>query len=412
MRKEILAGISTFFTISYLILLYPKILSEGGIDFGSALTATILTITASTLFLALYSNFPVLLAPGLSVGPFLVYSLILKQKAPWETVFGLVFWAGFVLFLLTIFRIRQKILQYLPLPVKISAIAGIGLYLICVGLKDLGFPENPLFTIQNGVVLFGLSLFFTLYYLQIGGAFIISILSCWLLGNLFGFSEFDGLFALPHLPKETFFHLDFLTPLHFEWLGALLTIVLICLFDTSASLSVLAKLSGNLDKQGNIKNVNRIMLPDGLGAMFGALLGTGSLAYTVESSAGIKAGGRGKITAITAALCCLVCLFFLPLFKSIPLFATTPVIFAIGIFMTFEIKQIQWENYTESIPSLITLFTIPIAFSIYLGFALGFVSYVILKGLKGEYKEVHPVCWALAIIFAMHLSWSLGTAQQ
>lgn len=404
MRREFLAGLSTFFTAAYLILLYPKILSEGGIDFGSALTATILTIVLSSLFLALYADFPALLVPGLSVGPFLVYSVILKQGTSWQTAFGIVFWAGVIIFLLTLFKVRQKILLHLPPSIKSSAIAGIGLFLICVGLKDLGIPHENVFTIPIAIALFGLALFFILHHFQIGSAFLITILVCWLLAIPFGLASYKGIIDLPSSLSPTFFQLNLW--LNFEELGTLLTVILIALFDSSASITVLSKLAHKLDEKGHIKKVNRILIPDGIGSMLAALLGTGTLSYALESTAGIKAGGRHKWTAITAAAACLLGLFFYPLISSIPLFATTPVMLAIGIFMALEIKQIQWRSTTESIPAIITLFTIPIAFSIYRGFAFGFVSYALLKALKGEAREVHPVCWALAVIFAAHLFWA------
>jgi AGZA family xanthine/uracil permease-like MFS transporter len=409
MRKEFLAGLSTFFTVAYLILLYPKILSEGGINFGSALTATILTITASTLFLALYADFPTLLAPGLSVGPFLVYSVIQKQHATWQIALGIVFWAGLVIFLLSLFKVRQKILLHFPSAMKSAAIGGIGLFLICVGLKNLRILDQTLLTIPNGIALFGLILFFTLHHFKIGAAFLVSILACWILAIPFDLASWHGLAALPSSLSPTLLHLNLLSSLEFEWLGTILSVILISLFDTSASLTVLSKLAHKIDQKGHIKKINRIVIPDGPGSMLGALLGTGTLSFTLESSAGIKAGGRTKITAITAAVCCLIGLFFYPLISSIPLFAITPAIIAIGIFMTLEIKTIKWGKFTESVPAIITLFTIPITFSIYLGFAFGFVSYAMLKALEGEWKEVHPVCWTLAIIFAAHLSWASAT---
>jgi len=411
MRKELLAGLSTFFTVAYLILLYPKILSEGGIDFGAALTATVLTIVASTLFLAFYADFPALLAPGLSVGPYLVYSVIQRHHATWQIALGIVFWAGVVIFLLSIFKVRQKILLHLPSSIKSAAIGGIGLFLICVGLKDLGIPHQPMLTLTNGIALFGLLLFFTLHHFKVASAFLIAILSCWILAIPLGLSSWHGFAALPASLSPTLFHLDLLSPLNFEWLGTLLSVILICLFDTSAGLTVLSKLAHKVDQNGHIKNIDRIVIPDGPGTMLGALLGTGTLTFTLESASGIKAGGRTKITAITAALCCLVGLFFYPLISSIPLFATTPAIIAIGIFMALEIKSIRWGRFSESIPAMITLFTIPITFSIYLGFAFGFVSFALLKAVKGEWKEVHPVCWTLAVIFAAHLSWALSTNQ-
>ncbi len=384
-------------------------MSEGGIDFGSALTALVLTIAASSLFLALYADFPALLVPGLSVGPFLVYSVIQKQGASWQTAFGLVFWAGFILFLLTLFKVRQKILLHLPSSIKSAAIAGIGLFLICIGLKDLGFPHEHAFGPPTAIAFFGLLFFFVLHYFRIASAFLLTILLSWMSAIVFGLASFKGLVALPSSLAPTFFQLNFL--FGFEWLGTLLSIVLIALFDSSGSLTVLSQLAGRIDKKGRIQQIDQIMVPDGLGSMLGALLGTGTLSYSLESSAGIKAGGRNKWTAITAAICSLIGLFFFPLISSIPLFATTPVIFAIGIFMVLEVKGIQWKKTAESIPAAITLATIPITFSIYRGFAFGFVSYVILMAIQGKLKEVHPICWTVAIIFAVHLFWALATKQ-
>ncbi len=404
-RKELLAGLSTFFTIAYLILLYPKILSEGGVDFGSALSATILTIVCSSLFLAIFADFPALLAPGLSVGPFLVYSVILKQGASWQTAFGLVFWAGLIIFLLTLLKVRQKILLHLPNSIKAAAIGGIGLFLICIGLPNLGFPHQSAWNLPTAIAFFGLALFFTLYYFQITSAFLLTILTCWVLAMVFGLAHFDGLVSLPSSLLPTFLQLDLFFEL--KWLGTLLSIVLIALFDSSASLTVLSKLAGKIDEKGQIKNVDRTLIPDGVGSMLGAILGTGTLSYTLESSAGIKAGGRGKWTAIIASIACLIGLFFYPFISAIPLFATTPVMLAIGIFMALEVKNISWKSLGESIPAIITLVTIPLTFSIYQGFAFGFVSYAIVMAIQGKAKKVHPVCWAIALIFAAHLLWSI-----
>jgi len=413
-RREILAGLSTFFTVAYLIVLYPQILRDGGIDFGAALTATILVMVLATLFLAIYANFPAVLAPGLTVGPYLIYTIIQKQHATWQTALGIVFWVGLGLFLLTQLKVRQKIIVHLPPSIKYSAIAGIGLYLICVGLKDLNifipqtvfFHLGPLITGPNAIAFFGLILFFILHRFQISSAFLISILVCWVLGLSFGLAVWKGTFALPASLSPTFFKLDFLTPLQPEWIGALLSVLLISLIDSTAALTVLSKLAHKEDEKGYIKNINRILLPDGTGSMVAGLLGTGSLSYTLESSSGIKAGGRTGLTAIIAALCCLFCLFLYPLISSIPLFATAPALIAIGIFMAAEAKAVKWRDPTESIPALLTLVTIPLMFNIFQGFVFGFISFVLLKAITGRWKEVHPICWGLGIVFALHLIWT------
>ncbi len=404
-RREILAGLSTFFTMAYLLLLYPQILKDGGIDSGAALTATILIIVIATFFLALFANFPAVLAPGLSVGPYLVYSIILKQHATWQAALGMVFWVGLILFLLTLFKIRQQIIFHLPQSIKSSAIAGIGLFLICVGLKDLQIltPDPQILSPQNYIAFLGLALFLILHRLRFPSSFLITILTCWILGLLFHLTTWNGFAAMPPSILPTLFQLDLWTPLHPQWLGALLSVLLISLFDSTASVTILARLSHKLDTHNHIPHLNRILTPDGLGSMLAALLGTATLSYTLESSSGIKAGGRTGLTAITAALCCLLCLFLYPLISSIPLFATAPALIAIGVFMAQEAKNLKWSDFTESIPALATLITIPLTFSIYYGFALGFISFALLKALSGRYKEVHPLCWILSAIFALHL---------
>lgn len=413
MRREFLAGLTTFFTVAYLIVLYPQILSEGGIEFGAALTATISIMVIATLFLAIYADFPAVLAPGLSVGPYLVYSVILKQGASWQTALGIVFWVGLLLFLLTLFKIRQKILLHLPPAIKSSSIAGIGIFLICVGLKNLGilipapllFKIGPLFSEANAIAFAGLALFFILYRVGISSAFLIVILGCWALGLALGLAEWNGVFAMPANLSPTLLKLDFWSPLHAPWIGVTLSVLLISLFDSTASLTVLARLSHRCDERGHIKNIDKILVPDGTGSALAALLGTGTLTYTLESSSGIKVGGRTGITAAIAACTCLFCLFMYPLISSIPLFATAPALIAIGIFMTREALQIQWRDLTEALPALLTLAAIPATFSIYNGFMVGFISFTFLKAITNRWREVHPICWLLSLIFAAYFIW-------
>ncbi|OGN64679.1 MAG: hypothetical protein A3E80_00290 [Chlamydiae bacterium RIFCSPHIGHO2_12_FULL_49_9] len=409
-KRELIPGLSSFFTIAYLLLLYPQILSEGGVDFGSALTATILTLFLSTLLLALYGNFPFVLAPGLSVVVYLVYSLLMKQQAPWPTALGIVFWAGVTLFLLSVFKVRQKILFHLPPSIRSAAIGGIGLFLIFVAFKGLGaivqdptyfFRVGNFFTLQNGVALFGLILLLFLYRLQVGASFLIAILSCWGISLALNLSSWQGFIGSP-APLTSFFQIDFLAPFQFKWIGGLITVLLISLFDTTAAITVLSKLSGKLDASGRIQGIDRMVLPDGIGSLIGAVLGTGTVAFLLECSTGIKAGGKTGWTAMIAATLSLVCIFLYPLISSIPFFAVAPALIAVGLLMAQELKEVFWKDFTEAIPALFVAITIPLTFSVYLGFASGFISYVFLKTVSGRAKEVHPVSWGLSLLFALH----------
>jgi len=418
MRREILAGLSTFFTVAYYFLLYPKILNEGGFDFGAALTATILTLFLSTTFLALYTKTPFVIAPGISVAAYLIYSVVLKQHATWQAALGVVFWAGLAMFLLSIFKVRQKLIHNLPSSLVSAAIGGVGLFLICVGLKDLGIlmPDpstfyriGTLFTPQNGIALFGVILFFVLNIFRIPVNFLITILTCWILSLLSGLSQWNGFLSSPPSLSPTFFQLDIIAPLQPRMWGFIFSALLISLLDSTAAMTALSKLSNNTDERGRIKNLQRLVIPDGIGSMIASFLGSANLTFFLESSSGIKAGGRTAITALTVALCSLAVLFLYPLIASIPSFASVPALIAIGVFMTVVAKEIHWHSWTDAVPSLITLLIIPLTFSIYRGFAIGFLSYILLKALTNRGKEIHPLCWGLGIVFALHLGWMTCT---
>ena len=408
MRREILAGLSTFFTVSYFFLLYPKILSAGGLDLGASLTATILTLVLSTFFFAFYAQFPAILAPSLGIGAYLSYSVISTDQATWQTALGVVFWAGLLMFLLSLFKVRQKIFLHLPHSLISAAIAGMGLFLICVGLKDLGIlipgslQIGPIATLPNGIVLFGLLLFWLLHYFRIASAFLLSILACWGLALCFGLTHWRGIAALPPSLSPSFLQIDFLGPFHPSLWTVFISVFLINLIDSTASLSSLARIAHAIDDKGHIKNLNRLLIPDGCGSILSALLGTTTLAFFLESSSGIKAGGRTGMTAFVAALCTLICLFFYPIISSIPLFASTPALIAIGGFMALEIKEIDWRDWTNFLPALLTFLTIPATFNVYEGFAIGFISFAALKAITGQWKKIHPICWGLAIIFFLH----------
>lgn len=415
MRKEILAGLSTFFTLAYLLLLYPQLMSAGGFDFGASLVAMVLTLFVSTLFLAFYAHFPVVLASGLSVVSYIIFSAIPMQGILPMEALGAVFWAGLIVFLLSAFKVRQKILLHLPPAIKCSAIGGIGLFLICIALKNLHilFPHpgkivdiSQVLSIPTGITALGLVLLWMLHQRQISSAFLLSIFACWLLGASLGFVHWQGFAALPPSLSPSFLQLDLLSTLHPKFWGVLLSILLISLFDSSGSLTALARLIRRSD--GPIERIDRIVIPDGLGSMLAALLGATSLSFTLESSSGIHAGGRRGLTAIVAAFACLIALFLVPLLSSIPFFASAPALIAIGVSMVLSIKEINWKEWTDAAPALITLVTIPVTFSIYNGFAYGFVSYAISKTISGKFREVHPITWGLALVFTGHLAWTLS----
>jgi AGZA family xanthine/uracil permease-like MFS transporter len=285
-------------------------------------------------------------------------------------------------------------------------------------LKDLSIliPDPHFFfrlgkiaTIPNAIALFGLLLFFTLHRFRFASAFLLSILACWAIALTLGLTPWKGIAALPPSPLPSLLQLNLIGALHPSLWGILISIILINIIDSTASLSALSRMAHAVDERGRIKNIDRILIPDGTGSMLSALLGTTTLSYFLESSSGIKAGGRTGLTALVAALCSLICLFFYPLISSIPLYASTPALIAIGCFMAQEVKRIPWQDWTDYLPALLTLVSIPLTFNIYRGFAIGFISFALLKALTGQWKKVHPICWCLALIFALHLAWAIST---
>ena len=409
LRREIVAGITTFLTILYLFILYPKMLNSGGVDLGAAFTSTVSVTILASLFVGFYSKSPIALGPGLGAGAFLVYSLHTNQNVPWPTVLALVFWVALAMFLISLFKLRQKLIYNLPHALKLGTMGGIGLFLICVGLKELGIlvPDPDTFwrvqdigTSAHAVALITLILLMILYKRQISACYILAILFASAVGYGWGLFHVDEIMAIiPPSIKPIAMDVNIADALQLPMLSSLIALFLVNIFDTSASITTLTQLSDQMDEKGHIRNLNKLVLTDGPGGMVAALFGVGTLSFLVESSAGIKAGGRTGLTAIIVAVCSIAALFFFPVISAIPMFAIAPVLLVVGYSMAAEIKHLNWKSFTDSVPALLTFITIPLTFSIYAGFALGFISFTILKALRGQASQVHPICWVITAFF-------------
>jgi len=408
LRHEILAGISTFLTILYLFVVYPQLFASSGIEIGSAFTATVLMTAIGTLFVGVYAKSPLALGPGLGAGAFLIYSLGAGEKIPWPTVLGVVFCSAFLLFLFSLFKLRQKLIYHLPPALKIGTMAGIGLFLICIGLRELNIIARDPDTFwrflgvggsAHMVALFSLVLLLILYQQRVAGCYIIAILFGWAVGYYLDLFPLDRIVSWS--PPSIFpiaMKVDLAAALSPGMLSSLLALFLIQIFDTSASITTLTKMSDGTE----VSHLNRLVMTDGPSSMVSSLLGIGPLSFLIESSAGIKAGGRSGTTAITVAILSLATLFFFPFVSSIPLFATAPVLLVLGGTLAAEIRGLPWKNFADFAPALLTFVTIPLTFSLYAGFAFGFVSYTILKALRGQASQVHPICWILTVFFIYH----------
>lgn len=410
--KEILAGFSTFLTILYLFILYPQLLCAGGIDLGAAFSATVLITAISTLFMGVYGKSPIALGPGLGAGAFLVYSLAIGQHLPWSTILGFVFWSGLAIFLISIFKQRQRLINNLPQALRIGTIAGIGLFLVCIGLKELHIiSQDPQtfwrFEGMGGpahiISIMSLVLLIVLYHRGIAGCYILSILFGWFVGFGWGLFPLQGFFS--STPPSIFpisMNVDLGGALQWSMLGNLLALFLINIFDTSATLPMLSFEAEMVDEKGHFRHLDKQVLTDGPGSMVGSLFGVGIVSFLIESLAGIKAGGRTGLTSIIVAVCSLAALFFFPFISSIPMFATAPVLIMLGFIMASEIRRLKWNDFTDLVPALLAFVAIPLTFSIYVGFALGFISFTILKALRGQSKQVHPICWVITLFFLYH----------
>jgi AGZA family xanthine/uracil permease-like MFS transporter len=406
---EIVAGLSTFFTMSYVLILCPEMLTAGGLEFGAAMSATIVTLAFGTLLLSLIAGYPVVVGPGLGIAAFLIFSIMGANQITISEIMGLVFWTGVLEVLLTFGGIRQKILLHIPATLKRAAPAGIGLFFIVVGLKQLeliqiangAYSLGTIGTVGQTIGLFGLLLLSFLHLKKHRAAFLFPILFCWGLSLLFGISEWEGFFSLP--PPLEPFKLNLWVILQPNLWTTLLSVLLIALFDAAAAITALARALGWIERDGSIRNINRVLIPDGVSSMLGAVLGTTSSTFYIESSSGIRAGGKTWIVGTTAALCALLSLFFYPALASIPRFATAPALIGLGALMASGKSWKEWENPTEWIPFIITALTMPLFFNIYLGIAFGFISYVGVKLVSGRRTEIHPLVWGLAAIFVLHL---------
>ena len=405
---EVVAGLSTFFTLSYVLILCPEILSAGGLEFGAAMSATILTIAFGTLLLSFLTGYPLVIGPGLGIAAFLSYSLVGTHQATMPEVLGLVFWAGILELLLSLSGLRQKILLHIPWTLKKAASAGIGLFFIVLGLKQLdlitfsggAYSLGTLGTAGQTIGLLGLFLLVFLYRKKARAAFLIPILFCWALSLLFDITEWHGFLSLP--PSLEPLTLNFSIILQPELWMLLISVLLIALFDAAAALTALVRMLGWLERDGSMRMMQRVLIPDGASSIVGSLLGTTSCTFCLEASSGVREGGRTWVVGVTVALCVLSVLFFYPALASIPRFATAPALIGLGALMTSEPAWKEWENPTEWLPFIITTLTMPLTFNIYLGIALGFISYTLIKLVSGRRREIHPIVWSLAAIFTFH----------
>lgn len=408
-KTEVIAGITTFLTMAYIIFVNPDILSQTGMDYGAVFVATCVAAAVGCLIMGLWANYPIAQAPGMGLNAFFTYGVVMGMGYTWEAALGAVFFSGFIFFLLSVFRIREWIINSIPLSLRLGIAAGIGLFLAMIALKNAGIVVAnedtyvSLGDLTQPPALYALLGFFAITamaYLRVTGAVLIGILGVTVLAMALGHNEFGGVVSMPPSIAPTLMALDLAGAFDVAMLSVIFAFLFVDLFDTSGTLVGVAHKGGLLDKDGKLPRIGRAMMADSGASMAGAMLGTSTTTSYVESTAGIASGGRTGLTAVVVAGLFLISLFFAPLAASIPNYATAGALLYVAVLMAGSLSHADWDDPTEAAPVLIAALAMPLTFSIAEGIALGFISFVAIKALSGRFRDLNPAVVVLALLFA------------
>tara|TARA_R110000868_G_scaffold248282_6_gene504672 strand:- start:24 stop:1283 length:1260 start_codon:yes stop_codon:yes gene_type:complete len=404
-RTEIYAGITTFLTMSYIIVVNPAILSTAGtgMSFSGVLTATVLVSFLSTLFMGVFAKLPFALAPGMGINTFFTFTLILGEKIPWPAALGLVFWSGVFFILVSITPLRQKIVHAIPLHLRLGMSCGIGLFLTFIGLKNASIiTSSPATFVTNAPVSFAMcmaiiGLFVTVFFMRKKNpaSFLIGILVVTVFSIVAGeVSLPTTLFSMPDF-ESTFFKLDIWGGLKWAYIPSIMTLIITDLFDSVSSFIGVSTSANLLDEKGEPKNLKQALFVDALATFMSSLFGTSAATTFIESSAGTEVGGRTGMTSVVTSLCFLPFLFLAPLLGVIPAYATAPVLIIVGALMFRNVAKLDFERLEEVVPLFLTVVLIPLTFSISQGILWGFFAHVVLFVLSGRSKEIEPIMYTL-----------------
>ena len=412
-RTEILAGATTFLTMAYIIFVNPGILSQTGMDFGAVFVATCLAAAISTAIMGLYANYPVALAPGMGLNAYFTFGVVGGLGFSWQVALGAVFVSGVIFLAISVLKVREWIINAIPMSMKLSIAAGIGLFLAVIALKNAGVVvAHPATLVTLGnlkslptlLACAGFVLIAALHYRRVPGAILIGILVISVAGMALGLSEFKGIASLPPSLAPTFLQMDVAGALSLGLATIIFAFLFVDLFDTAGTLVGVAHRGGLLDAQGRLPRLGRALVADSTATMVGAALGTSTTTSYIESAAGVDAGGRTGLTAVVVAILFLAAIFLSPLAAAIPAFATAPALFFVACLMAASLKDIDWTDATEFAPAIVTAVGMPFTFSIADGIGLGFISYAALKLLAGRTAGLGPAVWIIAAAFAVRIA--------
>ncbi|MBR6212254.1 MAG: NCS2 family permease [Bacteroidales bacterium] len=413
---EIVAGITTFLTMAYILAVNPSIFGAlDGMPNGAVFTATALAAIIATLVMAFYAKKPFALAPGMGLNAFFVYTVCLTMGYTWQFALTAVLIEGIIFIILTLTKVRQWILNSIPMSLKNAIGAGIGLFIAFIGMQNAGLIVNSDSTLvtlgdvchgSGLLAVIGIVITAVLLILKVRGGILLGILITSLLGLLIkdpatgiALTHFSGVVDTPPSVAPIFMKFEWSHILSWDMLAVVFTFLFIDMFDTMGTVIGVSQKAGFVDKEGNVEDIDKVFMADSIGTVCGACLGTSTTTTYVESSAGVGEGGRTGLTAFSAAMCFVLALFFAPIFLGIPSAATAPALILVGVMMMEPVVRIDWTNFREAIPAFVTLILMPVAYSISDGILIGMITYVVLNALTGKAKEISPTMWVLAVLF-------------
>ena len=410
-RTEILAGLATFLTMSYIIVVNPTILANAGMDFGAVFVATILAAAIGTLIMGLWANWPVALAPGMGLNAYFAFSVVLGLKQTWEVALGAVFLGGILVLILSLTGLREWIINSIPRSLKLGIGAGIGFFLAIIGLVNAGLVvDHPATLVGLGdltdpkVLLAALGFIgmVVLTRLNVPGSIVLAILAISIIAWITGLTEFKGIVGQVPSLAPTFMKLDIGGALSISMIGVVFAFMFVDFFDTAGTLTSVANVADKVTADGKIEDIGKAIIADSSATVVGAVLGTSNTTSYVESGAGIQQGGRTGLTAVAAAVFFLLCLGFAPLAQSIPAYATAPALVFVAAYFARNLRDLDWEDVTEYVPAVLATVLMPLTYSIANGIAIGFISYAVIKLVTGKLSEINWAVMLVAVLGVLH----------
>lgn len=412
-KTEIIAGLTTFLTMAYILAVNPNIfsnLASMGMPTDAVFSATALAAIVGCLVMSIYAKKPFGLAPGMGLNAFFVFTVCIGMKIPWQLALTAVFIEGIIFILLTVTNVRKLIVDAIPMNLKRAIGAGIGLYIAFIGLKSAGIiVRNDDTLVMLGklsdttvlLAIAGLVLTSALVILKVRGGMLIGIIATTIIGIPMGVTQYNGVMSTPPSIDAIFCQFDWSQVFSWQMVGIVFTFLFIDMFDTIGTVVGVSVKSGMVDKDGNVDGINKVLMADAVATVAGAMCGTSTTTTYIESASGVSEGGRTGLTSFVIAICFAAALFFSPLFLAIPAAATGPVLFIVGVMMAAPVKSIDWEDYADAIPAFVTMLLMPLTYSISDGIMLGMITYVVLNALTGKFKKISITMWILAALFIM-----------